>query len=399
MPEAVVIGGGAVGLTIAGLLARSGCSVALVERHALPPDPPGPEPEARVLALTPASQTILQTCGAWQHLETNRITPWTRMHVWEAADQEGITFLATDINEAQLGYIVENTALVRALHQALEDADITWHCPDAVVDLEPYASGVHLTVESGNEVDADVVIAADGADSTVRTLAGLDWHCHAHPEQAIIAEVEAEHADTHTAWQRFSEDGPIALLPLFNAHYSRVWSSARAEELIALDDAAFGEALTAALGGRTGTLKPCGPRRSFPLMRGFAPQWCADRVALAGDAAHVVHPLAGLGQNLGLMDAAVLQEEMAAHPLSPRALRAYERRRKAPVRATQWLLEGFRAGFGSEGSGLRTLGGLALDLAGRTRMLRRFFIHQADGGMDGPEWLQDGARFRQRTDG
>ena len=396
MPEVAIIGGGAVGLTAAALLTRAGFEVALVEQQELPPKEPGPDPEIRVLALTPASEAILQACGAWQNLDLGRVAPWTRMQVWEQAGHEGIGFMASDINEERLGHIVENTVLIRALHQTLKEMPVEFHCPDSVVQLEPYASGVHLDLESGAHLDVRVVIAADGANSKIRTLAGLEWNYQPHREQAIVAEIETGLPGEQTAWQRFTPDGPVALLPLFNRHYSLVWSTTRAESLMELDPEEFEEALTDALGGHLGAMRLCGPRKSFPLGRGYALHWCTDGIVLAGDAAHVVHPLAGLGQNLGLMDAAVLQEELTAHPLSPRALRAYERRRKGPVRTTQWMLEGFRLGFGHEWPGIRWAGNQALELAGRHRTVRRFFIHQADGCLDGPRWLRTGAAFPER---
>ena len=393
MPDVVVVGGGAVGLTAAALLARSGLEVELVEQQELPPKKPGPDPEIRVLALTPASEAILRACGAWQNLDLSRAEPWTRMRVWGETDHDGIEFLASDINKPQLGRIVENTVLVQALHQTLRDANVTLHCPDSVARLEAYTSGVTLELKSGAQLDARLVVAADGADSKTRSLAGLKWDYQPYLEQAIVAEIETELPGEPTAWQRFTLDGPVALLPLFNHHFSLVWSTTRAEALMDLDPEEFGTALTEAVGGRLGAMRLCGSRKKFPLGRGCAPHWCTDGVVLAGDAAHVVHPLAGLGQNMGLMDAAVLQEEIAIHSLGMRALRAYERRRKGPVRATQYLLEGFRLGFGSGWQGFRQAGDLAMELAGRYRAVRRFFIHQADGCLDGPRWLRAGEAF------
>ena len=388
MPDVVVVGGGAVGLTTAALLARSGCGVELVEQQELPPKEPGSNPEIRVLALTPASEAILQACGAWQNLDLSRAEPWTRMRAWGETDHDGIEFLASDINKPQLGHIVENTALVRALHQALQDAGVVFHCPDSVSRVEPHASGIALSLESGKQLDARVVVAADGADSKTRSLAGLEWDYRPYREQAIVAEIETGIPSEQTAWQRFTPEGPAALLPLFNRHYSLIWSTTRAEDLMEMSSEKFEEALAEAMGRRLSVMRLCGPRKCFPLGRGCAPHWCKDGVVLAGDAAHVVHPLAGLGQNLGLMDAAVLQEEIAIHSLGTRALRAYERRRKGPVRATQCLLEGFRLGFASGWQGFRQAGDLALELAGRYRTVRRFFIHQADGCLDGPRWLR-----------
>ena len=393
MPEVTVVGGGVVGLAAAALLARSGVEVALVEQQRLPPKEPGPEPEVRVLALTPASEAILQACGAWRNLDPGRVEPWVRMRAWAQADHDGIEFLASDINQARLGHIVENTNLVRALHQALQEASVETYCPDSVVRLEPHASGADLTLESGAHLESRIVVVADGADSKTRALAGLDWDYHSYQERAIVAEVETGRPAEQTAWQRFTPDGPVALLPLFNHHYSLIWSTVKAETLMGLSPEEFENELANAFGGHLDSMRLHGSRRLFPLGRGKASHWCTGRVVLAGDAAHVVHPLAGLGQNLGLMDAAVLQEELVAHPLSTRALRAYERRRKGPVRTTQWVLEAFRLGFSHAGNNCRRAGGFALGLAGRRRALRRFFIHLADGRMDGPQWLRTGNLF------
>ena len=211
-------------------------------------------------------------------------------------------------------------------------------CPDELAGLDTDAAGAELELASGARLRARLAVGADGARSRTRELAGLGWEFRPHPQQAVTAEVETGAGFEPTAWQRFAPDGPVALLP---------------------------------------------------LGRGFAPRWRAGSTALLGDAAHVVHPLAGLGQNLGLLDAAVLAEELARRPADvPRALRAYERRRKGPVRAMQCALEGFRAGFGADAPGAAELRGAGLRLAGRSRAARRFFIRRAELGLDAPAWLR-----------
>lgn len=395
-----MIGGGAAGLAVAALLARDGWSATVVDARELPPPAPGPAPSARVLALTGASRAVLERCGAWGHLDPARLAPWTRMEAWEG-DGGGIAFTAEDADRAELGHVVEHEELARALCRALADAGAALRCPEELAGLDADAAGAELELASGARLAARLAVGADGARSRTRELAGLGWEFRPHPQQAVTAEVETEAGFEPTAWQRFAPDGPAALLPLFNRHYSLVWSSARAEELMALDDDAFAAELAAALGHRLGAVRLHGERRLLPLGRGFAPRWCAGSVALLGDAAHVVHPLAGLGQNLGLLDAAVLAEELARRPADvPRALRAYERRRKGPVRATQWALEGFRAGFGAAAPRLAALRGAGLGLAGRSRAARRFFIRRAELGLDAPAWLRaPGARSGRTSAG
>ena len=395
-----MIGGGAAGLAAAALLARDGWSATVVDARELPPGAPGPAPAARVLALSGASRAILERCGAWAHLDPARLSPWTRMEVWEG-DGGGIVFTAEDADRAELGHIVEHEELVRALCRALAAAGAQLRCPDELTGLDTAAAGAELELASGARLRARLALGADGAHSRTRELAGLDWEFRPHPQQAITAEVATGADFEPTAWQRFAPDGPAALLPLFNRHYSLVWSSTRAEQLMELDDDAFAAELAAALGHRLGEVRLHGARRLLPLGRGFAPRWCAGATALLGDAAHTVHPLAGLGQNLGLLDAAVLAEELARRPADvPRALRAYERRRKGPVRAMQCALEGLRTGFGVDAPGAAGLRGAGLGLAGRSRMARRFFIRRAELGLDAPAWLRaPGARSGRTSAG
>ena len=389
MPDLVVVGGGATGLTAAILLAQSGYKVSVIECQALPPALPGPGPDPRVLAITPASEVILRRAGAWSHLDVGRIEPWTRMRVWEQPEIGEVVFQDTDINTGRLGTIVENVMLVRALHAAAVEAGVSI-CTDALESLHERAGGVDLVLASGDRLSVKTVIGADGAHSRVRELSGLKWRTRNQPQQAIVAEVSTEQPYTPTAWQRFTSQGPVALLPLFNHHYVLIWSTEDAEELMSREPSEFEQALAQALDGRLGYVTLHSARHLLPLGCGFAPDWCTQAVALIGDAAHVVHPLAGLGQNLGLMDAAVLQEEWLAHPFERRALRAYERRRKFPTQVTQGLLEGFRVGFSCALPGAQEVRRQVLHGVDLQRWLRAFFIRQANGTMGAPAWVVEG---------
>ena len=393
MTDIVVVGGGVTGLTTACLLARSDFSVTGVAAQPAPAAPPRGAVQPRVLALGRASLRILRRCGAGAHLQAERLQPWTRMRVWERQPWE-LAFCAEDRDAADLGCIAEHAHLVFALARAARDAGVRMQ-PGALESLQTDAGAVAVRLREGAALEARLVVGADGARSRVRECANLAWRPLGRPEGAVVCEIETERAFAPTAWQRFAPQGPIALLPLCNRHYALVWSCADAQRKRDLADAAFAQALEEQLGPRFGALHVHGPRTVFALTRGFAPRWCRPGVALLGDAAHVVHPLAGLGQNLGLMDAAVLQEEWAAHPRAWRALRAYERRRKGPVRATQALLEGLRAGFGMRGcSAVRAR---ALARAGGSRARRRCLMHLADPGMDAPEWLRRPASRSERT--
>ena len=396
MTEVIVVGGGASGLATAALLAHSGFEVAVVESQKLPPQAPGPEPELRVVALSPASERILCVCGAWAHLDQSRVQPWSQMRVWERSASTGVEFRTSDINKAHLGHIVENSNLVRALYKAAEAVGVTWLTPDEVTELNICEHSLELSLSSGAQTSAEIVIAADGALSSLRDMAYLRWDYEAHQQQAIIAEIATDNDLPETAWQRFTPQGTVALLPLFNGHYSLVWSTVNAQELMCGEKESFEKALNQILGGKLGGLRLQSPKVCLDLGRGFAPQWCSERLALLGDAAHVVHPLAGLGQNLGFMDAAVLQEELVRHPLSARALRAYERRRKGYVWATQQVLEGFYTGFSLDFPYVARVRSAALSMVGRSRLLRRFFIQQADGRIDGPKWLRRSVELESR---
>ena len=387
MPDIIVAGGGAVGLTAATLLAQAEFEVTLLEARQPATEPLGTQPDLRVLAVTPASQKILRRCGAWERLDLTRVTPWKAMKVWERDDTEGIEFTAANINNP-LSYTIESRALLQALSQAFREAGGTLLAPEQVENFSVNDSGVEVELASGESQSATILLAADGAHSKLREKAGLEWNTHSYRESAIIAEIEVEHALESTAWQRFTPEGTVALLPLFNQRHSLVWSSTQAQEYMQMDDEAFGFALADALDYRLGSMRVCGLRKCIPLERGFASRWSTANLALLGDAAHVVHPLAGLGQNLGLMDAAILEEEMRAHPLSQRALRTYERRRKSSVRMMQWVLEGLRTGFTLNLPLLDWVRSQGLYWAGYSRWLRRFFMQRANGMMDAPEWLR-----------
>ena len=395
MDEIAVVGSGVTGLAAACLLARAGHGVTVVDDRAPADAPPADAPQPRVLALSRASLGILEQCGARQHLVAERVQPWTAMRVWEDEGSE-IHFRAEDVNEAYLGCIVEHQNLVYALARAARTRGVEFR-QDALDSLEEGTASVSIQLRSGERMEAALVIGADGARSPVRESAGLSWQDVGTPEGAVVCEVATDEPFEPVAWQRFAPQGPAALLPLFNGHYSLIWSRADAQQARDMDLPSFEAELSEWFGSRMGGLQVCGQRVSFALARGRAPGWCTSRVVLAGDAAHVVHPLAGLGQNLGLMDAAVLEEEWSRHPGTLRALRAYERRRKGPSRATQAVLEGFRAGFGVRGKSCTALRSAALDCAGRYRGVRKFFLGLADPGVDVPDWLSARRARSERT--
>ncbi len=353
--DVIIIGGGMVGATIATGLGKAGIRCALVEKN--PPDlNPGDDISLRVSAITLASQRILTHVGAWPMIEHMRAKPFTEMQVW---DQEGfgaIHFDCADVGEPVMGHIIENNIIVAGLWKTLPTcADITTYCPAEVENIERDDEKMRVTLSNSVVLNADLLIGAEGANSIVRDFAGIELKVSDYQQSAIAANIKPEQWHRDTAWQRFTPTGPIAFLPITDELCSIVWSNdtARAEEIMALDDDEFCKQLYAAFDGRLGLLELVSERAAFPLIKRHAVEYVQPGLALAGDAAHTVHPLAGQGVNLGLADAAVLIEELvraraARRPLGDLAvLRRYQRRRKGDNLLMQNAMSAFKHLFGS----------------------------------------------------
>ena len=341
--DVVIVGAGPVGLAVAALL-KAGPAAAQLRVRVVDAQPASEwraaSMDARVYALSRASQRVFERLGLWDSIRVRRASPYRRMRVWEGTTIDAATtieFDCAEIGEPDLGHIVEDSLLRERLTHWLmaEDrAELTF--ATGLATIAPAASGVRLTLTSGEALTATVVIGADGGASRVRALTAMPVIEHSYAQQAIVTHVATAAPHDETAWQRFLPSGPLAFLPLVDGRSSVVWSlpSERASALLACDDPQFLAALSEASGGMLGVLGPISARAAFPLQKLHAIEYCRQGVALVGDAAHCVHPLAGQGMNLGLLDAACLAATLTAAALrgehlgDERVLGRYARERK-----------------------------------------------------------------------
>lgn len=393
--DVIVAGGGVAGAATALALSREGFDVALVEKGAAPAPWRAEHYDARVYAIAPGSVRFLRELGAWDAMAARRVSPYTRMQVWEGAPAQALCFDAAELAVPELGHIVEDSLMRATLWGALQgQSNVTLVCPAKVVSLRhPRESGGPVVLEldsrfRGNDsLEADVVVAAEGADSPLREWAGIDVGGWSYPQHSIVANVTTETPHRGTAYQRFMPGGPLAFLPLADGRSSIVWSTdtAEAQALMAADDAEFRERLGDAFQRHLGAITAIDRRHAFPLRLLHAQQYAAPGVALVGDAAHVIHPMAGQGLNLGLADVAALVGVLveARHEKKPlgtlRVLKRYERARKAENVEALALVDGlhrlFRLGAPELG-GLRALG---LSLVGRAGYVKSALAKRAMG--------------------
>jgi 2-octaprenylphenol hydroxylase len=395
MFDVAIVGGGPIGAVLGALLRCGGAArplrVLLVERSLpAPTTPPSPD-ELRVFALSRASERILRAATVWEALAElpGATSRYERMHVWpQTALPRGagsLTFDAAELGEADLGHIVGHDALQHAALCAFACAGGESRAAE-VRDILFEAAGVRLVTSAG-EYTARLVVGADGGRSVVRGAAGLVVEVEEYGQLAIVANVTSAAAHESTAWQRFLGEGTLALLPLASGASSIVWSlpQARAQALLAASETEFSEALTAASADVLGALTLASVRRSFPLRRVSAPQYVRERCALVGDAAHIVHPLAGQGANLGLLDAAALAEVLeaargAGEDLGAlRVLRRYERWRKSDNEAMSLAMNLFNRFLAFGGDAASDIVQQGLGLVGRSALLRRPFAERALG--------------------
>lgn len=385
--DVVIAGGGMVGTALACALGDSALAVALLESD--PPRPPSPDaaPALRVSAISPACGHMLRRLGAWQPIaDAGRLGPYLAMEVWESGGPGRIRFEATELGADELGWIVENHWLQWSLGEAagkFPNVDIL--APAELTLVGERAPGLHLQLADGRTLLTRLLVGADGADSRVRTHAGIEVRGEPYGQRAVVATVATERPHLETARQRFLARGPLAFLPLFDGQCSIVWSlpEAEAERILELDDAAFRLALGEAFEWHLGEIVASSARAAFPLRVQHAERYVAPRIALVGDAAHVVHPLAGQGVNLGLMDAAALAEVLrtagARDPGALAVLRRYERWRRAHNAIMLTALDALKRLFDSTHPVLRAARSLGLSLADATPVLKNLFARQAMG--------------------
>lgn len=366
--EILVAGAGIAGLAVALLLAGGRCGrrsgsrlrVRVVDGGRVPSFDPAAPIDLRVSAISAGSQALLASLGAWPGNGDARWCPFDHMRVWDAASEpDGMATLRFDADEfalPHLGYIVENRLLLSSLFDAL-----TAHGVETLFDADitglDFASGRPVvTVASATEIAADLVIAADGSDSSLRALAGMPVWEYPYRQSAFVTHCHPAIPHGNTAWQRFLPDGPLGLLPLADGRVSVVWTSTpeHAAGLLDLDDAALGEVLADATDGVLGDIRAGGPRAAFPLLARHARQYVRQGLALLGDAAHAVHPLAGQGANLGIADAAELARVVEdallrrENPADRPVLRRYERARKGHNAAMLHFMTGLNRLFASD---------------------------------------------------
>ncbi|HHO68006.1 MAG TPA: 2-octaprenyl-3-methyl-6-methoxy-1,4-benzoquinol hydroxylase [Gammaproteobacteria bacterium] len=387
--DVLVVGGGIVGLSLAVALGRAGVDTSLVHAVQPPTDWPPDSFDMRVYAITRASQAFLEALGAWPDIEAGGISPFRAMEVWDAGGDGRIRFDSAELGEPYLGHIIESRVIVRALWRRLPDLPAVQCQVPAVVESFAEVDGLpQAALAGGHALRARLLVGADGFASRVRDFAGIRARASDYGQKAIVAVVRTEEPHRETAWQRFLPTGPLAFLPLRDGRCSIVWSatSAEAERLSALDDADFRAALGEAFDHRLGDIVDTSERVLFPLRRQHAEHYVTPRVALVGDAAHVIHPLAGQGVNLGLGDAEVLAQVVAdalAQGRDPgllHTLRRYERARKGEVLAMMTAMDGFKTLFGSQLAPLRLARSLGLNLVDAATPLKTAIMRYAMGG-------------------
>lgn len=395
--DVIVVGAGLVGSLFALLLvqdaAARGLRVAVIdgERGSLPP--PDAPFDLRVSALTRASEALIARAGCGEALAGQRHCRYTDMRVWDADGTGDVHFTAREVGESHLGTLVENRILQALFADRLFDgrghaAEVAAFCPARVQTLARELNGWQVTLADGRLLRAPLLVAADGAQSRVRAAAGIAVCERDYGQHGLVCTVTSAESHAATAWQRFLPDGPLAFLPLADPQQcSVVWTlpSAQLPELLALSDDEFAACLGRAFEHKLGAITAVGPRAAFPLVARHAEQYTQDGLALIGDAAHSIHPLAGQGLNLGLLDAGVLADEMLAALRSglpahhPRALSRYSRQRRGDNALMLHAMTGFERLFASDDLHLRILRNSGMRMFDRAGPLKHWVMRAAMG--------------------
>lgn len=380
--DVAVIGGGMVGGALALGLAQNGFSVVVLDKAPPPAFDPTAQPDVRISAISAASVQLLRSLGVWDAVLEMRAHPWRRLETWEW-ETAHVVFDAAELKLPNLGYMVENNVLQLALWQALEaHPQVTLLHGNALTEMQ----GQHLHLAEGTEIVARLVVGADGAQSQVRQLAGIGVHGWQYPQSCMLITVKSENEPGDSTWQQFTPTGPRAFLPLYDNWASLVWydTPARIRQLQSLTMAQLQREIIAHFPERSGKVTPVAAA-AFPLTRRHAQRYVQAGLALVGDAAHTIHPLAGQGVNLGyrdvdaLLDVLTNARSVGEDWASLQVLQRYQSRRRVDNLLMQSGMDLFYAGFSNDLGPLRILRNVGLMAAQRAGVLKRQALKYALG--------------------
>lgn len=396
--DVAIVGGGMVGLALACGLQGSGLRVAVLEQHAPEPQAEDAPPALRVSAINAASEKLLTHLGVWSTVLARRAACYHGMEVWDKDSFGKIAFDDQSMGYNHLGYIVENAIIHEALwHKAQQCKDVTVLAPAALQQVAWGENEAFLSLQDGTMLTARLVVGADGANSWLRSKAEIPltyWDYHHH---ALVATIRTEEPHQAVARQVFHHDGILAFLPLYDEHLcSIVWSLSpeQAQAMQQTSEEAFNQALCVAFDNRLGLCKVESERQVYPLTGRYARQFAGHRLALVGDAAHTIHPLAGQGVNLGFMDVAELIAELKRLNREGKDigqhlyLRRYERSRKHSAALMLAGMQGFRELFSGANPAKKLLRDIGLKLADTLPGVKPQLLRQAMGLNDLPDWLR-----------
>ena len=383
--DVAIVGGGMVGAALASGLAQHGFQVAVLEQETPAGFVAGSDPDVRISAIGAASAALLKQLDVWPAVLAMRTVPYRKLETWEW-QTAAVNFDAESLGLPELGFMVENSVLQQALWQRLQQQPVQLLCPARLRDLQSENGGWQLTLDNGEQLHARLVVGADGANSQVRQLAGIGIHGWNYSQSCMLISVRCEHDAGDTTWQQFNPDGPRAFLPLFDRWASLVWydSPARIRQLQAMSMPQLQKEIQAHFPPRVGKVTPVAAG-SFPLVRRHATRYVLPGLALVGDAAHTINPLAGQGVNLGYRDVDALIEVLSESRLraedwaSAAVLQRYQRKRLKDNLLMQSGMDLFYFAFSNQSAPLKVLRNLGLIVAQHSGVLKRQALRYALG--------------------
>ena len=384
--EVAIVGGGMVGGALALGLAQQGFAVTVIDKQTPAPFDASAPPDVRISAISAASVELLRGLGVWESIEAMRCHPYRQLETWEWENAH-VVFDARELKLPLLGYMVENNVLQRALWEALDaHPQVTLRVPSSLRSIDFQADSHQLVFENGETLSAKLVVGADGANSRVRESAGIGIHAWHYQQACMLITVQCENDPGDSTWQHFTPTGPHAFLPLFDNWASLVWydTPARVRQLQSLTLPQLQQEIGRHFPARLGRVTPVAAG-AFPLTRRHALQYTRPGLALVGDAAHTIHPLAGQGVNLGYRDVDCLLDVLTrarSHGeawSSQQVLKRYQARRMADNFVMQSGMDVFYAGFSNDLGPVRILRNLGLMAAERAGVLKRQALKYALG--------------------